>query len=244
MGEKNKTLNGELENRLDEIFDDEGGPVFEEESSETTQEVAPEQAEEQEAEEAEIEFEPEPEPQVEPEPRAEPAAPRSPLENLKAVVLSLDWEITEQTLEELQAEVKVLKQTYEQDKIISTFLQLLESLGRYIKVHKAHSHPQAVQLFIKTFEGLERAATDQSLDKAGKKKILMTQVDRFKDLQSKVRQVKGKAPAAETAGESAAPDLSGMSVQQAVAYAMNEIIKTINHRFDALRDELLRRLEG
>ena len=48
-----------------------------------------------------------------------------PLAELKNLILSIDWEITDEVLDNLLQQLKDLQSTYEHDKIVVTFLQIL-----------------------------------------------------------------------------------------------------------------------
>ena len=65
-----------------------------------------------------------------------------PLSELKNLILSIDWEITDEVLEKLLQQIKGLNMTYEHDKTVLTFLQILNSLGVYIKKNRAQAHPK------------------------------------------------------------------------------------------------------
>jgi len=67
----------------------------------------------------------------------------SPIRNLKALVFSIDWEITDATMLDFLTETKRLMQKYKDDKILSMFLKLHESIGKYIKAKKARAHPDS-----------------------------------------------------------------------------------------------------
>ena len=69
-----------------------------------------------------------------------------PLKGLKAILLSIDWEITDSTMDSLLNEIKNVEYIYSEDKIILTFLQLLGSIGRYVKANKGRAHPHATRV--------------------------------------------------------------------------------------------------
>ena len=78
-----------------------------------------------------------------------------PLAELKNLVLSIDWEITEEALAGLLVEIESLKNTYKNEKIILMFFQLLASLGQYIKTNRGNAH-----LMVKSLELREVGRTD------------------------------------------------------------------------------------
>ena len=51
-----------------------------------------------------------------------------PLAELKNLILSIDWEITDEVLEKLIQQLKDLQLMYKHDKIVMSFLQILNSL--------------------------------------------------------------------------------------------------------------------
>ena len=52
------------------------------------------------------------------------AAAYYPLAELKNLILSIDWEITDDVLEKFLQQLRDLKLTYKHDKIVLTFLQI------------------------------------------------------------------------------------------------------------------------
>ena len=87
-------------------------------------------------------------------------ADNSPIKELKSVVLSLEWEITDQVMQRLTEEISNLEDVYKVDKIVVAFLQLLGSLGKYIQKKKADAHPESISLLNSVYEHLEKAILD------------------------------------------------------------------------------------
>jgi len=100
-----------------------------------------------------------------------------PLKGLKAILLSIDWEITDSTMDSLLNEIKNVEYIYSEDKIILTFLQLLGSIGRYLKVNKARAHPNATRVINSVYEALEKAALTEEMPRAEKEKMLLEEVE-------------------------------------------------------------------
>jgi hypothetical protein len=189
-----------------------------------------------------------------------------PLNGLKAVLLSIDWEITDSTMDSLLNEIKSLEYIYSEDKIILTFLQLLGSLGKYIKANKGQAHPNATRVLTSAYEALERVALTEGMSRAEKEKALLDEVAHFKKLKEQVarRKVELKEPAApresppsalapeekeipvtkapvpeETSGEARARTrFEEMSPHEAFAYALEEMREMMRAEFRALRAEI------
>jgi hypothetical protein len=188
-----------------------------------------------------------------------------PLKSLKAVLLSIDWEITDSTMDSLLNEIKAVEYVYSEDKIILTFLQLLGSIGRYIRANKGRAHPGATRVINSVYEALEKVALTEGMSRAEKEKMLLEEIARFKKLKGQValRKVEKKAPAVsevkpppapapeekaippaespvreEPPIESRAVDFAGMPPHEAFAYALEEIKNVIQAEFRALRAEI------
>jgi hypothetical protein len=189
-----------------------------------------------------------------------------PLKGLKAVLLSIDWEITDSTMDSLLNEIKNVEYVYSEDKIILTFLQLLGSIGKYVKANKSRAHPDATHVINSVYEALERVALTEGMSRPEKEKMLLEEVARFKKLKEQVvlRKLAKKEPAVSEgapppapapeekripATESPTPErvqvesraearFANMSPHEAFAYALEELKNVIQAEFRALRAEI------
>ena len=109
-----------------------------------------------------------------------------PLAELKNLVLSIDWEITEETLAGLLSEIENLKNTYKSEKIISMFLQLLSSLGQYIKTNRGNAHPKTFKILNSVFTRLEEVVLTENISEADKKNLLRAEIQEYKRLRTTV----------------------------------------------------------
>ncbi len=175
----------------------------------------------------------------------------SPLTGLKSILLSIDWEISDDILDELREEIERLRPEYEDDKAVLVFLQMLDSIGKYIKIHKANAHPEALRLLNEVFENLEAVTVNApDVSESEKKRRLFSLVGKFKKLKTDIKGQKAAAPAAAppererpAAGTEAATTFSGRDFEdlephEMFALAMEEIKKMIAAEFSALRTEL------
>lgn len=119
------------------------------------------------------------------------ASEHYPLSELKNLIFSLDWEITDEVLEKLLQQIKDLNMTYDHDKIVLTFLQILNAVGVYIKTNRAKAHPSSFKTLNSVFSSLDKVVLSKDMSDAGKKKILNTEMNRYKKLRTQVAQ--GKA---------------------------------------------------
>ncbi len=126
-----------------------------------------------------------------------------PLAELKNLILSIDWEITDEVLDKLLQQLKDLQLTYKHDKIVSTFLQILNSLTNYIKTHRAKAHPKTFKILNSVFASLDKVVLSRDMPEPQKKKILRAEMNRYKELRAQI--AKSKAAARRTAKAQPAP---------------------------------------
>jgi len=199
---------------------------------------------------------------------------QSPLKELKTIVLSIDWEINDEDMTRFVEQVETLKLVYEYDRVILLFLQILGSLGKYIKTNKGNSHPNAIKVLNSAYTSLEKVLLQKDGTDAEKEKILLVEVQRFKELEEQVAvkraaahrkkdtktpqemevNSKGKekdmAPLKKSSPPESAeevvsrPDMNRMAPHEAFAYALEEIKQMIKAEFKSLRAELKLWREG
>jgi hypothetical protein len=177
----------------------------------------------------------------------------SPLRELRAIVLSIDWEITDEAMTRFIDQVDRLRQTYKDDRLLLVFLQLLRPLGKYIKVSKSRCLPEAIQLLNSVYTNFEKVATTEGMPRQQKKKILMAEVARFKELKEQIAAQQGRQIPPRAAGgvspqktsgdglRAMAPEGGPPSVtlsRDDLTYLVTELTQAIRAEFDALRSEL------
>ncbi|GBC60213.1 hypothetical protein DENIS_1164 [Desulfonema ishimotonii] len=123
----------------------------------------------------------------------------SPIKNLKSVILSLEWEITDQVMQKLGEEILALEATCKSDKIMIAFLQLLGSLGKYIRKKRAEAHPDSIRLLHSVYESLEKVMLSDDMSDDARKKILVAQVNNYKKLKEEIVVAKTTKPSVEKA---------------------------------------------
>lgn len=233
MGPKDEdaNLNEEVSSRLDELFggggDDDDAPMPDA-SDMSAKEVSEEQA-------SKVE-----------EPRVQAkSGEATPIDNLKALVFSIDWEITDKTMDEFLQEVRRLKGKYQDDRIYLLFLKLHESLGKYIKARKARAHPDAIKLVTSVYKKFQKALLSPELSEAEKKKMIAGEVKKYKSFKQRILSQEGAPAPSEAASEAveAMPDVqhaqapAGLSKEsrELADYILSEVKKSIQEEFRILR---------
>jgi hypothetical protein len=187
---KDDKLDSEIAKRLDDLFGEGDAssdksralkaddPIVEEKKS-PDQSPAPEDEEIFDLEDA-----------VADETEAEPTAVDYPLAELKNMVLSIDWEITDEVLSGFLSQIAGLKNIYKDERIVMMFLQLLGSLGEYIKTNRGKAHPKTFKILNSVFSRLEDVVLTEDMAESEKKKLLRAEMNKYKQLRKQVSQKK------------------------------------------------------
>ena len=187
---KDNNLDSEIAKRLDDLFGEEdnssGGELLLEADEQSPAEETPQNDEQPPAEAEILNLKESAAESVE----TEQVPDDYPLAELKNLVLSIDWEITEEALAGLLIEIGSLKNTYKDEKIVTMFLQLLASLGQYIKINRGNAHPKTFKILNSVFSRLEEVILSEDMSEADKKKLLRAEMQKYKQLRSKVSKKK------------------------------------------------------
>ena len=116
-----------------------------------------------------------------------------PLAELKNLILSIDWEITDEVLDNLLLQLKDLRLTYQHDKVVSTFLKIMHSLGNYIKTNRAKAHPKTFKILNSVFSSLDKVVLSRDMSENAKKKILRVEMNRYQELRAQIAKAKTAA---------------------------------------------------
>lgn len=106
----------------------------------------------------------------------------SPIGRLKSLILSIDWEITDEVLLQFNEELLDLRDIWAGEKINLIYVQALEKISKYIYHKKAESHPSAIKLLLTLYHNLEKIVSTPDLSQAEKNATLLEDVKRFEGL--------------------------------------------------------------
>ena len=222
QGINGSTLTAEVEKKLDSLFQEE---------EEQVQQVPEQDVDAHETGQEEDSLT---------EDKAQSGQEDSPLAPLKSIVLSLEWEITDNAMAEFLAQTRKIQSEYESDHTLKTFAQMLLALGKYIKRHKADSNPEAVRLLNATFESFEKVFEDNALSEAEKKALLDEKVKEFMNLKQAIG---GRRSSQDQRAKALSVDADVIkeAVGQTIKEAMNDLRELIREEFRLLRAELIGR---
>jgi hypothetical protein len=108
------------------------------------------------------------------------------LKNLKSSILAIDWEITDDVLNDFIHQIDALNESFKADKINLTFLKLLKSLGGYLLKHKSNAHPDTISRIMAVYAGMEASVSDDSLSESGREKRLIEEIKQFKQFKAQI----------------------------------------------------------
>ena len=110
----------------------------------------------------------------------------SPTSRLKTLILSIDWEITDEVLMQFNEELVYLEGVWSSEKINLVYVQALQNISKYIYQKKANSHPNAIKLLLKFYYNLEKIVSSEDLSDDERKEILFEDVKRFESLKRQI----------------------------------------------------------
>ena len=111
----------------------------------------------------------------------------SPIGRLKALVLSIDWEITDEVLRDFNEELASLREIWGGDPIKVVYLQALEKISKYIYQAQSDAHPDAIKLLPLLFVNLEKIVQGgRKMSEDAKKQLLSRDVRRFNRLKAQI----------------------------------------------------------
>ena len=125
----------------------------------------------------------------------------SPIRDLKSLVLSMDWEITDQVLDRFGEELVKLEKIYSENRIILQLLQILGALCKYIRNKGVDSHPESIKLLHSVFNCLEDLVIQNDIPVTVQKQRLKNEIEKFKTLKQKIAERHRPASAGSEAGE-------------------------------------------
>ncbi|KGO34213.1 hypothetical protein JT06_09865 [Desulfobulbus sp. Tol-SR] len=126
-----------------------------------------------------------------------PTYDESPLVRLKSLVLSIDWEITDDVLHQFNDELVDLKDVWADEKIYLVYIQALEKISKYIYKEKADANPNAIKLLLSFYYNLEKMVSSELMTEGEKRQLLLEDVRKFEILKKQIS--KGDKKATSTA---------------------------------------------
>jgi hypothetical protein len=161
----------------------------------------------------------------------------SPLRELKTIVLSIEWEITDEAMTRFVEQISSLQDTFKEDKIVLVFLQLLGSIGEYIRTNLGKSHPQAFKILNSSFDQLDKVVNSTELTENDRKKILSAELSKYKRLKGKLVSAKPRVEEKKKVADKKS-EIPAADENKDMRAALEELKQLVQSEFIALRKEL------
>jgi hypothetical protein len=123
-----------------------------------------------------------------------PAVTDNDLNDLKEVILAIDWEISETNLKNFEKIVTHLLSKLKNYKIQHTFLKIIHTTGRYIGIQKANAPADSISFLRSVFENFEKIVHTPGMALKDKKHLLETDIQRFHEFKHKFSRKKDPIP--------------------------------------------------
>jgi len=132
------------------------------------------------------------------------------IQDLKAVILAVDWEISDATMKTFDSVTTRLLNQLKSQKILHAFLRIIHSMGRYIASKKANAHKDSIFLLRSVFENFERVIQNPEMPFQEKKQLIESDVNAFHNFKREIASLKNNitTPTQETEDEIIQPALS------------------------------------
>jgi hypothetical protein len=111
------------------------------------------------------------------------------LEPLMASLLTLDWEISSQTISKFEKELEVLKEKVGDDPYSKKLIDLTLPICNYLRVRKGSAAPASMQFLHQATRTLHSLGQKQKLGVAERKERIRRLVDNFRDLMADVERI-------------------------------------------------------
>ena len=138
--------------------------------------------------------------------------PEDDIEQLKTAILSIDWEISDDTIEHFKTVLSRQLENFKSYKIHHAFLRIIYNLGNYVAVNKAKAHTDSISFLRHVFEDFEKIVRSPDLSLAQKREILEQDLQQFQSFKQKI----ATPPAAASESKAApvvSPDTAPVAVQ-------------------------------
>ncbi len=145
------------------------------------------------------------------------------INDLKAVILAIDWKVSHTTLQNFETVTTNLLVKFKNYKIHHTFLKIIHSTGRYIGKQKANAHTDSISFLHSVLKNFELLVQAPDMTFGDKKQLLKTDINRFHQFKQKISRKKEKppVPADTSEDESFQPALS--HIKQTGTHAADDL---------------------
>jgi hypothetical protein len=117
---------------------------------------------------------------------SKPVISDNDINELQAVILAIDWEISDTTLANFEKVITNQLSRLKYYKIHYAFLKIIHSIARYIGAQKANAHTDSISFLHSVFKNFEQIVQTSDMNYQKKKSILETDIEKFQAFKKKI----------------------------------------------------------
>ncbi len=137
---------------------------------------------------------------------SQPLISSTEMQDLKAVILAIDWEISEITLQTFDQVTSRLLTRLKPHKIHHAFLRIIHSMGRYIASKKAAGNKYSIFFLNSVFENFERIVQTPDMPLKEKQQIIERDIHAFHNFKREIAASKEDQPGSKKEVPGEGPD--------------------------------------
>jgi hypothetical protein len=125
---------------------------------------------------------------------SQPLVTKVELQDLKAVILAIDWEISEITLKTFDTVTTRMLTRLKYHKILHAYLMIIHSMGRYIASKKATAHKDSLSFLRSVFENFERIVQRPDMPLKEKQQLIEKDIGAFHNFKRELASLERNSP--------------------------------------------------
>lgn len=133
---------------------------------------------------------------------ARPLVTSDEMEELKSIILSVDWEISDDTLERFDQMTTSLMTRLRFHKVFYPLLKIINSMGRYIASKKEGAHKDSISFLQTLFEHFEQVTLNTYMPFSEKKQLVEADIAAFTAFKKKISAPQPAQPAVQARPQS------------------------------------------
>ncbi len=117
---------------------------------------------------------------------SKPAHKPAGIEDLKAALFSLDWEISDRTIQSFETAIRELKPKWASRKAHYNLIKIIHNVIKYIGVKKSQTDAESIAFLYSVYNSLEFLINNPDIPSAERRQLLQENVSRFYDFKNRV----------------------------------------------------------
>lgn len=153
------------------------------------------------------------------------------IKDLKAAVLAIEWEISDEGMDALIGQIGPLQQQWAGKKPLLVCLQLIRTLAQYIKKARERAHPETVKLLHSVFCTLETVVSDASVSEKQALGMVRSEVEKYNTLKGEIAKPRSEPTPPPPPAEEPSQGMGGATMRSLMDEKED---KTVDGAFDTM----------